>query len=185
MTQFINKQLPSTDPLESIIEGCRKNDLWCQEQLYRLCYAELIATCSRYAGDMDGVGIIFNNAMLRVFKSIQGYRHQGKLMAWIKTIVINCSIDFVNHKKIPAYEPINTDTNATISIEAKVLDNISVKEIQEIIHQLPRATAVVFNLFVYEGYTHKQISELLKISEGTSKWHVSEGRRMLKNKLEK
>ena len=65
-----------------------------------------------------------------------------------------------------------------------VFEKISAKEIQFVIKDLPKATATVFNLFVYDGYTHKQIAEALKISEGTSKWHINEGRRLLKTKLE-
>ena len=65
----------------------------------------------------------------------------------------------------------------------EAFNRLSGKEIQELIAQLPAATATVFNLYVYEGYTHKQIAELLNISDGTSKWHVSEAKKLLKTKL--
>ncbi|MEP6674333.1 MAG: sigma factor-like helix-turn-helix DNA-binding protein, partial [Ferruginibacter sp.] len=70
-------------------------------------------------------------------------------------------------------------------IHPEVLDRVSGKEIQQMIKTLPAATAVVFNMYVYEGFTHKQIGELLNISDGTSKWHVSEAKRLLKIKMEK
>ena|SRR5678815_2869352 len=97
MIQVLTKPKPLTDPHDIIIRGCRENDLHSQEQLYRQFYPEMIKICQRYAGDIDGAGIIFNNAMMRVFKSIKKYQHDGKLGAWIKAIVINCALDHIKN----------------------------------------------------------------------------------------
>jgi RNA polymerase sigma-70 factor (ECF subfamily) len=184
MTQVLTTPILLTDPLAITIKGCRENDMQCQEQLYRHCYPAMIKLCHRYAGDIDGAGIIFNNAMLRVFRHIQGYRHEDKFMAWVKAIVINCCLDFVKKENKFINEPLGAIHEEQVSIPEEVFTNVSVKEIQQLIHQLPRATATVFNLYIYEGFTHKQVAESLGISEGTSKWHVNEGRRLLKVKLE-
>lgn len=173
-----------TDPHEIIIRGCRENDLQCQEQLYRLCYPEMIKLCIRYAGDTDGAGIIYNNAMLRVFRHIGSYQHEGKLLGWVKTIVIHCCLDHVRKKGAIRDETIGPEQEEQISIADDVFARISVKDIQKITAQLPPATGAVFNLYIYEGFTHKQISEALGISEGTSKWHLNEARKILKIKLE-
>ena len=184
MHQLSIKQPLLTDPLEIIIKGCRENNLQCQEQLYRHYYPEMIKICLRYAGDMDGAGIIFNNAMLRVFNNIQRYKEDGKLIGWIKTIVVNCSIDFVKQQNKFRNQTSGNISEHDANIPAPVFSSISAKEIQKIIRQLPKATATVFNLYIYEGFTHKQIAEILGISEGTSKWHINEGRKLLKMKLE-
>lgn len=168
-----------------ILSGCREQDIQCQEQLYRLCYPEMIKICCRYAGDLDGAGTIFNNSMLRVFRHIGTYRHEYKLMAWVKTIVVNCCIDYVKQRNKFREEAIPTGIIEEAEISEDALSKVSVKEIQKLILQLPKATAAVFNLYIYEGFTHKQIAGSLGISEGTSKWHVNEGRRLLKSKLEK
>ena len=183
MSQVLPKPKPLTDPIDIIIQGCRENDLQSQEQLYRQFYPEMIKICQRYAGDLDGAGIVFNNAMLRVFRNIKNYQHEGKLAAWIKAIIINCALDHIKSTSKIKEAPITTATEE-IWIDDYVFEKISAKEIQFVIKDLPKATATVFNLFVYDGYTHKQIAEALKISEGTSKWHVNEGRRLLKTKLE-
>jgi len=117
-----------------------------------------------------------------VFKNIKKYQHEGKLGAWIKAIVINCALD---HIKTTAKmkEASITIITEEIPVDDYIFEKISAKEIQFAIKELPKATATVFNLFVYEGFTHKQIGEALEISEGTSKWHVNEGRRLLKTKL--
>lgn len=172
-----------TDPLEIIIKGCRDNNMQSQEQLYKYCYPEMIKICSRYAGDLDKAGIIFNNAMLRVFKGIHNYHHEGKFMGWVKVIVVNCALDLIKKENKFKKEQLTAVQEEQIGIPEDILSKVSVKEIQKIMSQLPRATATVFNLFIYEGFTHPQIAVALGISEGTSKWHVNEGRKTLKSKL--
>ena len=184
MNQVSTKPILLTDPLDTIVKGCRENDLQCQEQLYRHCYPELISICCRYGGDMDRAGIIFNNAMLRVFKSIHNYREEGKLMGWIKTIVVNCSLDFVKQQNKFKEIPVASFHENEINIPTEVFSRVSARDIQKMILDLPKATATVFNLYIYEGFTHKQIAQGLGISEGTSKWHINEGRKLLKTKLE-
>ncbi|MFT3982076.1 MAG: RNA polymerase sigma factor [Ferruginibacter sp.] len=169
--------------IDQLIDGCRKNDLQCQQQLYKLYYPEMIKICFRYAGDMDGAATIYNNAMLRVFKGIHTYKEQAKLGGWIKTIVINACIDFCKSKAVfSKYVPL--EHAQEVAIAPEVFDHFSGKEIQQLIAGLPAATATVFNMYVYEGYTHKEIAAVLGISDGTSKWHVSEAKRLLKTTIE-
>jgi len=122
--------------------------------------------------------------MLRVFKNLGNYSTQGKFRAWVTTIVVNCCIDFVKQQNKFREHVSNTIDQYEADVPAEVLGMVSAKEIRQMIQQLPKATAIVFNLFVYEGFTHRQVSERLGISEGTSKWHINEGRRLLKAKLE-
>jgi RNA polymerase sigma-70 factor (ECF subfamily) len=121
--------------------------------------------------------------MLKVLKNINNYKEEGKFSGWIKTIVINSSIDFCK-KKNPFQKSIAYDDIEEVSLLPEVFDHVTGKEIQQVIAQLPTATSMVFNMFIYEGYTHRQIAEILSISEGTSKWHVSEAKRLLKTKFE-
>jgi RNA polymerase sigma-70 factor, ECF subfamily len=185
---YMNQLLPkkrflSINP-DILIKGCQNNDLQCQEQLYKLCYPDMIKICYRYAKDADGAGTIYNNAMLKIFKSIGTYKEEGRLMGWIKTIVVHCCIDF--YKQQHSFSPFDAyKYEEETSINPEVFNTVSGKEIQQLIKQLPGATAMVFNLYVYEGFTHKQIGEHLGISDGTSKWHVSEAKKLLKPKLEK
>lgn len=182
MDQLITKRLLHTD-LHILIRGCQQQNLQSQQQLYKLCYPDMIKVCFRYAHDADGAGTIYNDAMLKVFRHIGSYTEEGKLMGWIKTIVVHTAIDFCKKRNIFSQSvPYFTETDEGLRPEA--LDRISGKEIQQLIGQLPEATGTVFNMYVYDGFTHKQIGELLGISDGTSKWHVSEAKKMLKKKLE-
>ena len=121
--------------------------------------------------------------MLRVFKNLENYKEEGKLAGWIKVIVINCCIDFCKKKNI-FKTTLNYTAAEEITIEPDVFDRVSAKEVQQVISILPAASATVFRLFIYEGFTHRQISTQLKISEGTSKWLVSEAKKLLKKKFE-
>ena len=165
-----------------IIEGCVKKQIKSQEQLYRLMYPDMIKVCFRYAPDADGAASIYNNAMLKVFNNIEKYKEDGKLKSWVKVIVTNCCIDFCKQKNIFKNSIESSDYNDVI-LEPEVFNNISAKEVRAVINSLPKATAIVFQLFVYEGLTHKQIAEQLSISESTSKWHLSEAKTKLKNKF--
>lgn len=169
--------------LEILVKGCCSNQLQSQRQLYELCYPDMIKICYRYAKDTEGAGTIFNDAMLRVFKNIAAYQEEGKLMGWIKTIVVNCSIDYC--KRQNSFIQVQPGMMEDMSIDPEVLDRVSGKEIQQLLKKLPGATATVFNMFVYDGFTHRQIAAILNISEGTSKWHVSEAKKLLKQELEK
>ena len=143
MSQVLPNPTLLTDPHDIIIEGCKENDLHSQEQLYRQFYPEMIKICQRYAGDIDGAGIIFNNAMLRVFKNIKNFQHDGKLGAWVRAIIINCALDHIRATGRIKETPITIITEE-IPIDDYVFEKISAKEIQLAIRELPNAKATVF-----------------------------------------
>ena len=179
---YLKKRLLNSD-LNILLDGCKRHDEQSQAQLYRICYPAMINICYRYAPDADGAGTIFNNAMLRVFKHIGTYTDEGKFMSWVKTIVINCSIDFCKKRNLFRQSVPYFPEDGT-TVDPQVFDKVSAKEIQQMLKKLPGSTAMVFNMFIYDGFTHKQIAFTLGISEGTSKWHVSEGKRLLKMQVE-
>lgn len=154
-----------------------------QEELYRICYAPMMKVCVRYAGNTVDGAIIFNEAMLKIYHSIAQYSRKGAFEAWVKRIVVNCCIDHCRRKtKFHNTGPMPSNEDI-ISFDPDVYSIISAKEIIRLITTLPTNAALVFNLFVLEGYSHEQIAELLGIATGTSKWHLNEARRLLKKEL--
>jgi RNA polymerase sigma-70 factor, ECF subfamily len=182
MTEQVYRQ--RSDTMQLLLEKCRQRDAAAQRELYQLCYESFIKTCHRYAGDMDGAGIIINNALLRIFKNLDSYSHQGKFLGWVQVIVLNCCLDYVKKNHRMRFEPLTLEQEEEISIPSNVLEHAGVEQLHRAIASLPKTTSVVFNLFIYEGYSHKDIAQLLHISEGTSKWHVNEGRKKIKEKLQ-
>ena len=171
--------------IKALVEGCVSNDRKAQELLYRNYYKVMMNICLRYTtNDSDALSVL-NTAFFKVFKNIGRYdAGKASIYTWIRTIVVNECISFTNSfkNKLPAVE-LNEAEN--IHIEPSVFDKIKEANLLLLIQQLAPDTKAVFNLFVLEGYTHKQIGELLNISEGTSKWHLNDARKKLQELIMK
>ena len=143
----------------------------------------MMQLCLRYTKNENYATEVLNNGFLKVFFNIQRYEPaQASLYTWIRTIVVNSCIDFI--KKRTKTEMHYELGNATdIQIEAEAINKIDAAQLLYFIRQLQPATQAVFNLYIIEGYMHKEIAQLLNISEGTSKWHLSEARKKLQEMI--
>ncbi len=178
---------------EGLIEQCKKQNRNAQKILYDQHFNKMMAICMRYLRNEEDASEVINNAFLKVFSKISQCKSEGSLESWVKRIVINCSIDFVRSNKayrekflhtneFALYAPADDGDMAQEVFPVDML-NLSTGQIFEMVKELPPATRVVFNLYVIDQFTHRQISRNLKISEGTSKWHLSNARKMLKQKI--
>lgn len=171
--------------IEELLEGCRMNQRRAQEQLYRQFYRFAMTVALRYSRDEMDAADIISHAFVKIFKSIHTYdSSKGALQTWIKKIVINEGLDHIKARERFS-QNVELETVAEPEIRNSVLEQMGADEIMKLIHKLPPATHAVFVLYAVEGYTHRQISEHLKISEGTSKWHLSEARKSLQQQLSK
>lgn len=146
----------------------------------------MIAVCFRYVRNREDALEVVHNGFLKVFQNIASFDEtKSALFTWIQTIMIRTSIDFLRKKNL-MLQVVEWTEDAEPEIQAEVLVNKSGEEILNFLKQLSPSTATVFNLYVIEGYNHKEIAKLLSISEGTSKWHLSEAKKklavLLKNK---
>jgi RNA polymerase sigma-70 factor (ECF subfamily) len=143
----------------------------------------MISLCLRYTKNEEDAVEVLNNAFLKVFNNLQRYEPaKASLYTWIRTVVINSCLDFVKQKaKIEQHHEL--DVAHEVKIDAEVINKIEVSRLLQLIRQLPPATQAVFNLYVIDGYNHREIGQLLKISEGTSKWHLSEARKSLQQMI--
>jgi RNA polymerase sigma factor (sigma-70 family) len=170
--------------IDTIISGCIKGSRKAQEQLYRNFYRVMVSLCLRYTKNENDAVEVLNNAFLKVFKNIQRYDPgRATLYTWIRTIVIHSCLDFINaQEKIQGH--IELDEAAEIHIDAVAIEKMQASELLQLVRKLPSATQAVFNLYVIEGFNHREIASLLHISEGTSKWHLSEARKRLQLMIE-
>lgn len=170
--------------IDTIIMGCKKGERKAQEQLYRNYYKAMMSLCLRYTRDETDAMSVLNLGFLKVFKNIQRYDpKQASLYTWIRTIVVNSCLDHIKSRQRETMTKELTDTAET-ETEPEAILRINEGAILALIRQLPAATQAVFNLYVMEGYPHKEIGMLLNVSEGTSKWHLSEAKKKLKYLLE-
>jgi RNA polymerase sigma-70 factor (ECF subfamily) len=144
----------------------------------------MIKLCIRYTRDIDEAGAVYNEAMLKVFNTLHQFESRGNFLGWIRRIVVNTCIDHCRRQAKFTHYAIEQVPDDSISIDPDIYDRLSANEVISLLQQLPRNTALVFNLFVLEGFKHEEIGQRLDISTGTSKWHLNEARRLLKNKLD-
>jgi RNA polymerase sigma factor (sigma-70 family) len=166
--------------LHEIIEGCKRNDRSSQEKLYRQFYPGLYALCKKFFSDNHDILTALNDGMLHVFKNIGQYDPaKGEIFNWAYTIVRNAAITQINSQKI-----LKQTTGMTATIEKSLSDNpfkeLEWNEIYYNLDKLPPATRAVCTLHYLEGFSIKEISERLSLSDGTIKWHLSESRNRLK-----
>lgn len=167
-----------------LISGCLVNDRQAQERLYKQFYGPMTSICMRYTRNEEDAIEVLHNGFLKVFKNIHTYDSgKASLYTWIRTIVVHSAIDFLRQKE-RNFSSVDIERVAEPEIDSEVIQKMKAEEILKLVRKLPQATQAVFNLYVVDGYTHKEIGKLLGISEGTSKWHLSESRRQLQKLLQ-
>jgi RNA polymerase sigma factor (sigma-70 family) len=167
-----------------LLQGCLANDRKAQKLLYEHFYEFTMTIALRYSRDEHDAADIMSHAFVKVFKSIKSYDSaKGSLHAWIKRIVVNEGLDHIKSRERFS-ENVELETVEEPPVNSSVLEQMGAEDIMEIIAKLPPATHAVFVLYAVEGYNHREIAEKLGISEGTSKWHLSEARKTLQQQLQ-
>lgn len=160
-----------------------RNERGAQEKLYHLFYPRMMGVVRRYIDHTEQAEEVLNNGFLRAFQKIEQYTFQGSFEGWLRKIVFHAVSDYV--KQNSRYNEKIMLVEKDQYVEKDHADRMYYNELLEMVQSLPVATRSVFNMYVMEGLSHKEIGKVLGISEGTSKWHLSEGRRILKDKIEK
>ncbi len=169
-----------------------ENDAKCQKMLYDKYLPYALRISHRYVHSFDNAAHAANDAFVKIFKNfkkfeIRDYNHvEAMLLAWIKRIVINASIDFMGRENLVAANGVAHNENGEyLSVNNNGENQIVYKELMALIKKLSPAYKVVFNLYVIDGYTHQEIANMLGISVGTSKSNLSKARAFLQKYLVK
>ena len=169
--------------INELIAGCKAGDRKAQEKLYRNYYKAMMSLCLRYTKNEEDALEVLNTGFLKIFRNINRYDAvKGSLFTWMRTITVNSCLDFIKSKQVQSQTG-ELNKEIEVEIQPEVISKMKADELLQIIRQLPPATQAVFNLYVTEGFNHKEISKLMNISEGTSKWHLSEARKILRKKF--
>jgi RNA polymerase sigma factor (sigma-70 family) len=167
-----------------IIEGCKEQSRAAQSKLYQMLSPKMMSMVRRYI-DYDKYMLaeeILNNGFLKVFQKIDTYKFEGSFEGWVRRVVFHCLSDYIRQNI--KYHDKTVFVEKDQEFNANPSSNFDYNDLMKLIYQLPETSRTVFNMYAIEGFSHKEISDQLSISEGTSKWHVFEARRILKNKLE-
>jgi RNA polymerase sigma factor (sigma-70 family) len=162
-----------------LIQGCLRNDRKHQERLYKKYYPTMMAMCMKYTKDEDKALLILNDGFLKVFQKLGTFRHEGSLEGWIRRLVYHTLADF--YKKENTYiRFIQFDLPENAESHLSPSDNLEFQDLIGLLDRIPGRSAQVFRFFAIEGYSHEEISNMMDISIGTSKWHLSNARERLR-----
>lgn len=154
-----------------------------QELLYHRFSPKMYAVCLRYSGNPEDARDLLQEGFIKVFKNLSKYRGDGSFEGWIRRIFVNTSIEHFR-KKVHLQDVTQTQERTIEDKEWNVLDNLAEKDILKMIHELSPGYKAVFNMHVIEGYSHKEIAEMLGINEGTSKSQLARAKTVLKKMVQ-
>ncbi|MCF8219199.1 MAG: sigma-70 family RNA polymerase sigma factor [Bacteroidales bacterium] len=169
------------------IESLRQNDRATQRKLYETLFTPMFKVCKRYCNDHEEAMGVLNTGFYKVLTTIDCYKGKGAFEGWIRRIIVNTALDNIKSKKkykehIFLQERIDWEPQEENEYDF-FEDEIETEKLYELIRSLPPVTGTVFNLYVFEECTHKEIAEKLGICQGTSKWHLANARKKLKDKV--
>jgi len=169
---------------QELLKRCIKEDMRAQSELYRLCYSFMLRICYRYYSSKDDVLTVHNESFLKVITNLKKYDNVTPIEVWIRKITVNTIIDsFRRTKKLKEtieYADMSGTDHPEDGFEwADIELKLEADDIYKLIHLLPPMCSKVFNLYVIDGYTHKEIGDMMGISEGTSKSQLFEARKKL------
>lgn len=169
-----------------LITDCIANKRSAQQRLFKLFYERMFHICYRYARNYEEAQDMLNEGYIKIFQNLEKYTPSGSFENWLKRIMVNAALDYqhryCNHTIEMSVEDLQeTDWNGIEHNNA--IAKLSADELINMIQQLPPTSKAVFNLYVFEGYSHSEIAEMLNIKEGTSHWHLNFARNKLKQMI--
>jgi RNA polymerase sigma factor (sigma-70 family) len=176
--------------LHQLIKLCIKHDTKAEYALYKECYAMLMPLCYRYVKQDDDAADLMNRGFLKILNNLHLYDESKPFDKWIKTILINTIIDEFRKAKRKQDRMVTTDMNEMGQIHHPVDWNTAENKLNsddylKVIRKLPEMSRNVFNMYVFEEMDHKEIAQALQIPEGTSRWHLSTARGLLRKSISK
>jgi len=169
-----------------LITACLNKERRAESELYKITYGYLMSICYRYVNSTEDAKEMLNIGFLKILTNLDKYKPEIPFKFWIRRIMINTLIDEYRKKKIHDERIQYVDNyieTADYSELNPVLARMDADQINSLIKKLPPTSQKVFNLFVVDGYSHKEISRMLGMSEGTSKWHVNFSKEKLKEMI--
>lgn len=173
-----NQNINDSDLIRGSLAGDRKM----QELLYQKYAPKMYAVCLRYAGNNDDAQDLLQEGFIKVFRNLDKFRNEGSFEGWLRRVFVNTSIEHYRRKvhlnSISEKEEVGIE-DASVS----VLDQLAERDIVKLVQELSPGYRAVFNLYVIEGYSHKEIADMLNISEGTSKSQLARAKAILQKKV--
>jgi len=172
------------DDQQKLVKDCLRNNAIAQKRLYDLFSGDMLGICYRYTKSMNDAEEVLQQGFIKVFRNLHQYKTQGELGAWIRRIMVNTAINYLKRK--PRYQlDLSFEDNNLHPVTSGDTDvMLNVKDLLNLVRQLPPGFQTIFNLHAVEGYTHVEIGKMLGINEGTSRSQYARARALLISWLE-
>jgi len=185
---MVDKNLSSTQsndeyPFQVMLERAIDGDERAFRKIYDSLSGKMYSLCVRYAGNTNDANDVFQEGFIRVYRSLHAYKGTGVFEGWVRKIFVNTCLDHLKNKQRLLYSELNDQIESRASTDLNGIDKLSKEELMRIIQQLPNGYRLIVNLYLVEGYSHKEISEMLGIAEGTSKSQLSRARLLLQKEI--
>lgn len=177
--------LEPTYTIDQLLIRCKAGERKAQELLYKQFAGKMLGVCMRYATDRMEAEDMLQNGFIKVFQKLTDYRGEGAFEGWVRRIMVHSSIEYYrkHHKMMQVVDM--EEAGSELSVNPIAASNLDAKVLLGLIQQLSPGYRMVFNLYALEGYSHKEISGMMGISEGASKSQLSRARTILKEQIAK
>lgn len=168
-----------------LVKACLKGDIKSQKSLYNQYAPKMMGVCWRFAKSRSEVEDLLQDGFLKVFSDLPQYKGKGSLEGWVRQVIVNVALQHVRRKKL-VFEPILEINKKSLSdgSHEQIFLNFEIQDLLKMLNSLPSGAKNIFNLYVFEGFSHKEIAEKLDITVGTSKSQLFKARSILKTKFE-
>ena len=168
--------------IENWVANAADGDQQAQRHIYTELSGVLFSICLRYMGNRNDANDVFQDGFISIFDNLKRFRQQGSFEGWAKRIMVNMALTHIR-KRRPLGSEMDLEVLEPVSYDAEVLSKMSADELLQLVQELPNGYREVFSLFAIEGYSHREIADMLKISEGNSKLRMNRARKMLQQRV--
>lgn len=164
---------------KQLIEGCKNGNRLAQKELYEMFSRKMMGVCLRYSNDRETARDLLQEGFVKIFMNLEAYSGTGSFEGWMRRIFVNCALEYLRKSDV-LREASDLDNSAELTEpDASVIEQLSARDLMGLIQRLPAGFRTVFNLFAIEGYSHKEIGEMLQITESTSRSQYTRARQLL------
>lgn len=167
-----------------LIEGCKQHNPKAQKALYDTYARKMMSVCLRYGSNQETAEDLLQEGFIKVFSAIGSFEGSGSFEGWMRRIFVNTALEYLRKNDILKESVEIDNTEVLQEVDYSAIERISADELMELIAELPPGFRTVFNMFVIEGYSHKEIGDALGITESTSRSQLTRAKRLLQKKLE-
>lgn len=168
---------------EQLIESCKRGDRAGQKELYNRFARKMMGVCYRYVNDMETSSDLVQDGFVKVFQSLDSYTGLGSFEGWVRKIFVNTALEYLRKNDV-LREAVDLDNTTELTHpDSSAISSMTANELMKLVQELPSGFRMVFNLFAIEGYSHKEIGDMLNITESTSRSQYTRARQLLQKKI--